>query len=406
MLGALALGTSRIENFLDGGDCRATASVLRQLGVTVEFREPTSVVIEGKGWQGLREPLQPLDCGSSGTTMRLMAGVLCGQNLFCVLTGSEQLLARPMDRIVTPLRLMAATILGRAESTRAPLAIRGGPLHPVDYALPVASAQIKSCVLLAAQFADGITTVRESVPSRDHTERMLAAMGAPVHVQGSTVVAEPASGGLEPLTLTVPGDMSSAAFLIVAACLCEGSCMRVPHVGLNPTRTGVLQALCAMGADVQQWEEDSQGGEPVGEVLAQSSALHGARFDGEAIVSMIDELPILAVAATQASGESIVANARELRVKETDRIAATVAELRKMGARIEERDDGMVIEGPVRLRGARVDSRGDHRLAMALTVAGLVADGPTEVVNYQVSADSFPGFENTLRSLGADLEER
>ncbi len=403
MFGGLAEGVSHVRGFLDGGDCRTTVALMRALGVQIDEVSPTEMLIHGRGFRGLQEPATVLDCGNSGTTIRLVVGLLAGQDFTSFLTGSEQIRRRPMGRVVKPLRGMGADILGRQDGNYAPLGIRPARLRGVEYDLPIASAQVKSCVLLAGLYANGLTVVREPGPARDHTERMLMAMGAPISVAGRTVMSESPRHALKPLDITVPGDMSSAAFLLVAAAIAPDSRIMITGVGVNPTRTGIVDALQAMGAEIVYHNRRDQAGEPVADIEVSTSALHGATFGGDAIVTMIDELPVLAVAATQAQGRTVVRNAAELRVKETDRIATTVGELRKMGARIEPTHDGFIIDGPTRLRAAPTEAHGDHRLAMALAVAGLVAEGRTVVYGAEVTSDSFPGFEFTLQALGADL---
>ncbi len=403
MFGALAEGVSHVRGFLDGGDCRSTIGVMRTLGVQVDEVTPTELLIHGRGFRGLQEPSTVLDCGNSGTTIRLLVGLLAGQEFTSFLTGTEQVRRRPMGRVVKPLRGMGADILGRQDGNYAPLGIRPARLRGVEYDLPVASAQVKSCVLLAGMYANGLTIVREPGPARDHTERMLMAMGAPVTVVGRSVTSESPTRPLDPLDITVPGDMSSAAFLLVAAAIVPGSRVTVNNVGVNPTRTGIVKALQAMGAQIVFHNERLEGGEPVADVEVTAGALRGAEFGGERIVTMIDELPVLAVAATQAQGRTLVRDASELRVKETDRIATTVSELRKMGAHIDPTHDGFIIDGPTPLRAAPTEAHGDHRLAMALAVAGLVAQGSSEVYGAEVTGDSFPGFEFTLQALGAGL---
>jgi 3-phosphoshikimate 1-carboxyvinyltransferase len=344
--------------------------------------------------------------------MRLLAGLLAGQPFLSVLSGEAQLRRRPMARVVEPLRQMGTMILGRDGGRLPPLAIRGGDLRSIDYALPVASAQVKSALLLAGLYAAGPTTLHVPGPARDHTERMLIALG------GELGIEEPVSGqsGIEKLgggkigiwpeqrlravDVQVPGDFSSAAFLMVAALLVPGSEIAIEGVGANPTRTGLLDVLRAMGAEISLENERLESGEPVADLIVRASALRGAEVGGDVVVRMIDEFPVLAVAATQARGETLVRDAAELRVKETDRIATTVAELRRLGAEIEARPDGFVVHGPTPLRGAPVHSHSDHRLAMALAVAGLVASGETVVHDVACIADSFPGFEATLARLG------
>ena len=404
MFSALADGVSTVTNFLDGGDCRATINVMRGLGVQIEERSSTELVIHGRGLDGLQEPSDILDCGNSGTTIRLMTGLLAGQRFSSFLTGTPQIRRRPMGRIVKPLRQMGAVIVGRQDGNYAPLGLAGTTLRGFEYTMPVASAQVKSCLLLAGLYAQGLTVIRQPGPARDHTERLLNAMGAPIAVYGDTIHSERPDRPLKPLDIDVPGDISSAAFLLVAASIVPDSRITIADVGVNPTRTGIVEALRAMGAQIEFQNLRDRSGEPVADIEVRAAELHGATFGGEQIVTMIDELPVLAVAATQAHGKTIVRDAAELRVKETDRIASTVSELRKMGAKIEPTPDGFIIEGPTRLAGGAVESQGDHRLAMAMAVAALAAHGPTTVYGSEVTADSFPGFETTLQVLGADLE--
>jgi 3-phosphoshikimate 1-carboxyvinyltransferase len=410
LLGAIADGVSHVEGFLPAADCLATLHTIQSLGIAVKRSSPTALQIVGRGLRGLREPEDILDCSRSGTTLRLMAGLLAGQPFTSVLTGEGQLRRRPMRRVVEPLREMGATILGRDGGRLPPLAIRGGDLRGIDYELPVASAQVKSALLLAGLYADSPTTLHVPGPARDHTERLLGAMGCELQAtagepglgDGQHLEIRPAAR-LEPLQLDVPGDFSSAAFLAVAAALVPGSEVTITGVGLNPTRIGLLDALWAMGGRATLSGEHLAGGEPVADLTMQSSHLGGVEIGGETVVRMIDEFPILAVAATQAEGETLVRDAAELRVKETDRIATAVEELQRMGASIEAQPDGFAVSGPTPLRGTRVHSHGDHRLAMALSVAGLIARGETVVEDVGCIADSFPGFAGTLVRLGADL---
>jgi 3-phosphoshikimate 1-carboxyvinyltransferase len=406
LLGAIAEGTSRVENFLPAADCLATLRAVRALGIEVEELAPTTLIIHGQGLHGLREPDDVLDCGRSGTTMRLLAGMLAGQPFLSVLTGNAQLRRRPMGRVVEPLRRMGATVLGREGGRRPPLALQGGNLRGIDYTLPVASAQVKSALLLAGLYADGPTTLHVPGPARDHTERMLIAMGGRLQMADGRLRIDPGER-LQASDVTVPGDFSSAAFLIVAATLVPGSEITIKGVGVNPTRIGLLDTLQAMGADVTLHNERTVSGEPVADLTARASELRGVEVSGALVVRAIDEFPILAVAATQAQGETVVRDAAELRVKETDRVATTVQELRRLGAEIAPRPDGFLVHGPTPLRspelvegrGAAVHSHGDHRLAMALAVAGLVASGETLVQDAGCIADSFPGFETTLAHL-------
>jgi 3-phosphoshikimate 1-carboxyvinyltransferase len=404
LLGAIAEGTSRIRNFLPAADCLATLACVQALGVEVERGSETELIVQGRGLRGLMEPEDVLDCARSGTTMRLLAGILAGQPFYSVLTGGEQLRQRPMRRIVEPLRQMGATVLGRDGGRLPPLTILGGNLHGIEYKLPVASAQVKSAILLAGLYADGPTVVHEPGPARDHTERMLAAMGASIEVQSAKLKVQ--SSKLSPLDILVPGDISSAAYFIAAACLIlprwggtEGGEVVIEDVGINPTRAGFLDALREMGADILVENRQESGGEPVADVIVRAEGLRGIELKGNQVPRMIDEFTLLAVVASQAEGETIVRDAAELRVKETDRIAAIVAELRKLGACIEERNDGFVVVGPTSLRGTVVDSHGDHRLAMSLAIAGLVAEGETIIEGAECIADSFPGFEEILRAL-------
>ncbi len=403
MFGAIAEGDTYVRNFLDGGDCRSTIEVMRSLGVQIDVITPTELIVHGRGLDGLQEPTDVLDCGNSGTTIRLLTGLLVGQRFTSFLNGTAQIRRRPMGRIVRPLRGMGADIMGRQNGEYAPLGIRPARLSGMEYTMPVASAQIKSCLLLAGLYAHGLTLIIEPGPARDHTERMLAAVGAPIAVYGAKVSSERPQSPLKALDLTVPGDMSSAAFLLVAGAITPGSHVTIRGVGVNPTRIGIVNALMEMGASIAFENQREEGGEPVADLIVAASTLRGATFGGEQIVTMIDELPILAVAATQAEGRTVVRDAHELRVKETDRIATTVSELRKLGARIEPTADGFIIDGPTPLIGAPVESHDDHRLAMAMTIAGLVAGGQTVVHGAEVTGDSFPGFEVTLQALGADL---
>jgi len=412
MLGALADGVSHIAGFLPGGDCLATFGCMRALGVQISLNglnglsgensvESVDVTIHGRGLRGLQAPSAPLDCVRSGTAMRLLAGILAGQDFDSVLSGNPQLLARPMRRVVEPLRAMGADIVDTGG--HAPLVIRGRKLHGVEHTLAIASAQVKSALLLAGLFADEPTAVRQPGPSRDHTERMLAVMGIDICTTGLDVTLTPPVAPLVPLTFTVPGDISSAAFPLVAALLVPDSEIVLRGVNTNWTRTGLLDVLAAMGAEIALMNEGEQGGEPVADLVVRSASLVATEIGGDTVVRMIDEFPILAVVATQARGTTVVRDARELRVKETDRIATVVAELRKLGAQIEPQDDGFIVKGPTPLHGALVDSHDDHRLGMALAVAGLVAEGETVIEHAERIADSFPGFVGIMQGLGGNF---
>ena len=400
ILGALAAGRSQVRGWLPAGDTKATLNCVRALGVTVEQADDTTLTVYGRGMDGLQAPAAALDCVNAGTGMRLLAGVLAGQRFASVLDGSEQLRARPMRRITEPLRLMGACVTD--DEGRAPLRFEPAALCGLRYEMPVASAQVKSCLLLAGLFAGGLTTVIEPGPARDHTERMLRALGADVRSENGAVTITPGAA-LQPFDITIPGDMSSAAFVLAAAILAATGTVRINGVGVNPTRTGLLDILAAMGAQITQENARDEGGEPVADLVVTPGSLHGAQIGGDLVVRAIDEFPALMVLATQATGETVVTGAAELRVKETDRIAVMAAELRKLGAQIEEQPDGFRVTGPQKLHGALVQGHDDHRVAMALAVAGLVAAGETTVDDARCVNDSFPGFVAALRGLGAAM---
>lgn len=402
LFGAIAEGESHIDNFLVAADCLSTVACVRALGVEVALHESSdgaSVTVQGVGLDGLQEPADVLDCGNSGTTMRLLSGLLAGRPFLAVLTGDASLRARPMGRVLEPLRAMGARVAGRAGDRLPPVVLHGGDLRGVEHHLPVASAQLKSALILAGLRAKGETLVQEPAVSRNHTELMLAAMGAPLRVDGTCVAVRRAERPLTPLRLRVPGDLSAAAFWLVAAACHPDAEVTVTGVGLNPTRAGVIEALRAMGADLAVRNVRLEGGEPVGDITVHSSRLRGTVLAGALIPRLIDEVPVLALAAAVADGDTIVRDAAELRVKETDRIAATAAELGRLGARIEPLPDGMVIRGGAVLRGARCHSRGDHRLAMTLAVAGLLADGETTIEDAGAVDVSYPAFWHDLARL-------
>jgi 3-phosphoshikimate 1-carboxyvinyltransferase len=371
---------------------------MRALGVIIERHDETTLTVHGQGLPGLSAPSAPLDCVRSGTTMRLLSGILAGQRFEATLTGDAQLLRRPMRRVTEPLRRMGAQI--EDQGGHAPLHVVGGPLYGCMHDLNVASAQVKSALLLAGLYADAPTVIRQCGPARDHTELMLAAMGVEIEVEGLEVTLRPPCGApLAPLSLQVPGDFSSAAYLLVAAVLVPGSEVTIREVGVNATRTGLLDVLDRMGARIDLLREHYRGGEPVADLLVRAAPLRGTTVSGDTVVRMIDEFPILAVAATQAEGTTLVRDAAELRVKETDRIATVVSELSKMGAEIEPQADGFRVHGPVPLHGAVVDSHGDHRLGMALVIAALATEGETTLEGIDCIADSFPGFWDVLQGL-------
>jgi 3-phosphoshikimate 1-carboxyvinyltransferase len=397
ILGSLAEGKSRVTNFCPGEDTQRTISAFRALGIEIEGTE-TSFTVCGKGLDGLSESLNVVDAGNSGTTMRLLAGLLSGQGFFSVLTGDDSLRTRPMKRVTEPLRAMGAVIDGRNHGDYAPLAIRGGELTPLTYQSPVASAQIKSALLLAGLYVDGETQVTEPSSSRDHTERMLRAMGAKIETTGTTVRLK-GRPELTPFSLFVPGDISSAAFFVVAAALLPGSEIVIRKVGVNPLRTGILDVLQQMGADISLANVQDSGGEPIADIVVKASPLRATEISGDVVPRTIDEIPILAVAAACAEGTTLIREARELRVKETDRITAMANGLRQFGVPVEEFPDGMAITGQIQLKGAKVTSYGDHRVAMAFTVAGLTASGKTVVEDTESIATSFPGFMESLELL-------
>ncbi len=397
MFGALAEGTTTIEGFLPGADCLSTISCFRRMGIEI-VQEADRVTVHGKGWYGLEEPSQHLDVGNSGTTIRLLAGIMATQPFHAVMEGDESIAKRPMRRVVGPLRQMGAKIDGRKDGEFTPLSIRGGSLNGIQYQSPVASAQVKSAILLAGLQAKGVTSVTEPHVSRDHTERMLQAFGVQVVRDGLTVSVE---GGqkLTGRAIQVPGDISSAAFLIAAVMMVPGSSLLIENVGLNPTRTGIIDVVRAMGGSIELVNERIVNEEPVADLLVTHAELSGVEIGGEIIPRLIDEVPVIAVMATQAKGKTVIRDAEELKVKETDRIATVVSELSKLGAKVTPTDDGMIIEGPTPLVGARIDSMGDHRIGMAMAIAGLAATGETLIENDEAIAVSFPNFAQILEQI-------
>ena len=398
MLGSLAEGMTRVSGFLMGEDNLSTWKAFTAMGVSIRQAGPDSLEIEGVGLDGLVEPDDVLDCGNSGTTMRLMSGLLAGQNFFSVLTGDKYLRKRPMKRIVTPLAAMGARIWGRDGGERAPLAIQGGSLNPITYASPVASAQVKSAVLLAGLSVAGETVVTEPHLSRDHSERMLTCFGADVRPfdGGVSLVGRPR---LMAQDVIVPGDISSAAFLLVAGLVTPGAELTVRNVGINPTRSGIIDILTAMGGQLELLNIREQSGEPVADILVRHSRLKGIDISGDMVPRAIDEFPVISVAAALAEGTTTIRDAAELRVKETDRIAAMVNELGKLGAQVEAQPDGMVITGVEQLNGGKVSSHGDHRIAMSLAVAALSARDAVTIEDTSCTETSFPGFWELLNNI-------
>jgi 3-phosphoshikimate 1-carboxyvinyltransferase len=401
MLGALAQGETQIQGLLLGEDPCSTAACFRALGATVSELNTKWVTVQGAGLGQLQEPDQVLDAGNSGTTLRLMMGILASHpdRLFMV-TGDASLRSRPMGRVVTPLRQMGAQIWGRKGDTLAPLAIRGQQLKPIHYASPIASAQVKSAILLAGLMAEGQTTVTEPALSRDHSERMLRAFGAEVIVDPDTcsaTVIGPAH--LQGQSVIVPGDISSAAFWLVAATIVPGSDLLIENVGINPTRTGILDILLEMGADITLENPREAAGEPVADLRVRSSPLKACTIAGAVIPRLIDEIPILAVAAAMAQGTTIIRDAAELRVKESDRLAAMASQLNRIGAQVTEQPDGLEITGGRPLKGADLDSFTDHRIAMSLAIAALMTSGTTVIHHAEAAAISYPTFADTLKAL-------
>jgi 3-phosphoshikimate 1-carboxyvinyltransferase len=399
LLGALADGTTEIHGYLEAEDCLRTITAVQALGAEVSRKAPGHYRINGAGRHGLREATDVVDCGNSGTSARLLVGVLAGQPFWTMLTGDESLRARPMARVAEPLRRMGAAVIGRAGGSKLPLAVKGTrPLRAITHDSPVASAQVKSAVLLAGLYADGPVSVNEPAPSRDHSERMLRQFGAHLVTGERSVTLTP--GELHASTVWVPGDISSTAFLLVAGALLGDPAVTIQGVGVNPTRTGVLDVLEAMNARLRiDRAPATDAAEPAADICVSASELKATSIGGTLIPRLIDEIPVLAIAAACGRGATTIGDAAELRVKESDRIAALARELGKMGIEVEERPDGMTIKGPQRFYGARVTSGGDHRIAMALAVAGLVADGETVIEDVGCVATSFPQFAATLNAL-------
>lgn len=395
MLGSLAEGTTRVSGFLMGEDNLSTWKAFEAMGVAIRRTGSDALEIAGVGLDGLREPADVLDCGNSGTTMRLMTGLLAGQNFFSVLTGDRYLRRRPMKRVVTPLTAMGARIWGRDHGERAPLAIQGGSLQPVRYASPVSSAQVKSAVLLAGLSVAGETTVTEPHLSRDHSERMLKCFGAEVRTfaGGVSLSGRPRLVARE---VNVPGDISSAAFFMVAGLVTPGAELLIRNVGINPTRSGIIDILKSMGGRIELLDIREQSGEPVADVLVRHGRLKGIEISGDLVPRAIDEFPVISVAAALAEGTTVIREAEELRVKETDRIAAMVSELGKLGGNVEARPDGMVINGIEQFAGGMVASHGDHRIAMSMAVAALSARGAVTIEDTACTETSFPGFWELL----------
>ncbi len=397
LFNSIASGTSKITNFCVGDDKSAILNCLIGLGAQIEETD-NSIQIQGNGLYGLTEPVDVLNAGNSGTTIRLVSGLLSGNDFYSVITGDKSLRNRPMKRIITPLMKMGAIIYGREKSSLAPLTIIGGNLTGIEYEMPVASAQLKSCLIIAGLYANDKTIIHQPGPSRDHTEKILESMGAQIKVTGTTIQIQKSE--LSSIDMNIPSDTSNSTFWIVAGCCHPNASIKLKNVGMNPTRTGMLEVLNAMGAKIKIDNEGYEGGEPVADISVESSELKGIEISGEIIPRVIDELPILALAACFADGKTLIKDSEELRVKESDRIKATVDSLSKLGAQIEETEDGMLINGGSQLVGAEVNSFGDHRIAMTNGIAGLIAKDETIVINSEAANISYPSFWETLKTLG------
>lgn len=394
MLGAISEGTTRITNFLRGADCLSTIACFRKMGIDIE-ESPDQILVHGKGLHGLQAPADILDAGNSGTTTRLISGILAGQSFESTLTGDASIQKRPMKRIITPLTMMGADVESLHSDGCAPLRIRGSHLKGIDYHSPVASAQVKSCILLAGLYADSVTSVTEPYVSRDHSERMLSSFGAALKTDGCTVAIQP-EPRLMGQEVAVPGDISSAAYFIAAALLVPGSELLIKNVGINPTRDGILRICRRMGADITILNRREHGREPVADLLVKHSSLKGTLIEGAVIPTLIDELPILAVMAAFAEGSTVIRDAQELKVKESNRLDILVHHLSAMGADITGTEDGMVINGGRPLHGAVLESHLDHRIAMSFAVAGIAAQGETEILQADCVDISYPGFYRDL----------
>ena len=395
MFGAISKGTTIVNNFLKAEDCLSTIAVFKQLGVRITEKNE-QIMIEGKGFEGLTAPSSRLDAGNSGTTMRLVLGILAGCPFTSEIAGDASLNRHPMERVMKPLREMGADLQGTAEAEFPPLKVTGNTLHGIEYHMPIASAQVKSAILFAALQAEGTTKIIEKEQSRNHTEEMIKQFGGKIQVEGKEIIVT----GPQQLIgqeVTVPGDISSAAFYLVAASILANSEVLLKQVGINPTRTGILDVLMQMGANIEERQLDEQN--QAADLIVRSAQLHACEIQGEIIPRLIDELPIIALAATQATGTTIIRDAQELKVKETNRIDATAEELTKMGANIEPTEDGLIIHGPTSLHGATVDSHGDHRIGMMLQIAALLTAEPVELLNPEAVNISYPEFFTDLAKL-------
>ncbi|MDR7075287.1 3-phosphoshikimate 1-carboxyvinyltransferase [Neobacillus niacini] len=397
MFGSIAQGVTRVTNFLPGDDCLSTISCFRKLGVVIEENE-NEIIIYGNGFDGLKEPNDLLDVGNSGTTIRLLLGILAGRPFFSSLIGDHSIGKRPMTRVTEPLKTMGVQIDGRKNGEYTPLSIRGGHLNPIHYKMPVASAQVKSALILAGLQAEGETTIIEKAESRDHTERMIRKFGGEIQKDNRTITVK---GGqkLTASDILVPGDISSAAFFLVAGAIVPDSEIVLKNVGLNPTRTGIIEIMNKMGANLEIRQNAADAFEPAGDLTIKTSSLKGTVIEGDVIPRLIDEIPIIALLATQAEGKTIIKDASELKVKETNRIDTVVQELTKLGASIEATEDGMIIHGGTELKGGTVSSHGDHRIGMMLAIASLLCKDQVELENPESISVSYPNFFSHLNSL-------
>lgn len=399
ILGSICGGNVQVNNFSSGADCKNSANVIKNLGIDIEYVSDNRIIIKGKGLKGYIEPNSILDAGNSGTTIRLMLGLLSGCNIYSVITGDESLRSRPMARVIEPLKKMGAKIFARNNNRLAPVSIVGGNLIGINYDIPIASAQVKSCLLLAGMYAEGATVITEPAKSRDHTERMLRYLGADLYEEDLKITIKK-QNDLEPKEISIVGDISSAAFFMVGASIVDGSSIKLTNVGINPTRSGIIKVLQNMGSDITIVNQQKISGEPVGDIIINSARLKSTTIDGNIIPTLIDEIPVIAVAAAYAEGTTIIKNAEDLRNKECDRLSAISLELTKMGALIEETSDGLIINGQKSLKGAcECDSHHDHRIAMSIAIAALGADEPVVINNAGWIKISFPNFIEFLDRL-------
>ncbi|SHK03145.1 3-phosphoshikimate 1-carboxyvinyltransferase [Tepidibacter formicigenes] len=398
MFSSISNGKNYIKNFLMGQDCLSTIDCFRKMGVNIDIWKNKDVIVNGVGLRGLKKPDNVLDVGNSGTTIRLIMGILSGQNFKSTLVGDESISKRPMKRVTEPLKEMGAKIDGLENGNFAPITIEGGNLKGINYKMPIASAQVKSAIILASLYSNSSSKIIEKSKSRNHTEIMLKSFGADINVDGLEIDVNPVDS-LYPQEIYVPGDISSAAFFIAGASIIKGSEVLIKNVGLNPTRTGILDVLKDMGGNFEILNKEVICGEEIGDILVKYSNLNGVTIYGDLIPKLIDEIPIIAVMATQAEGQTIIKDAKELKVKESNRIKSVVENLKKMGADIEELEDGMVINGPTKLKGANIESFNDHRIAMAFSIASLISYGNTYIKNFNCVNISFPSFCDILKRI-------